>query len=150
MAKKPKLDPEPAPETEPISPPEGPGLIPPPPEPADLPDYGAPQREAARSDVAYTANGEPYYVPPSGRDTRTNGHPKPVEPRDKRFKRLASARVTAALKRIRMVGQLSARSQYDYTEAQAEKVVAALEEAVRLVRTRFQVGRAREEVFIVD
>src|SRR6185437_17035720 len=82
MAKKPKLDPETVPETEPISPPEGPGLIPPPPEPADLPDYGAPQREAARSDVAYTANGEPYYVPPAARDTRTNGHPKPVEPRD--------------------------------------------------------------------
>lgn len=150
MAKKPRNDPEPAPDTEPIAPPNGPGLIPPPLPPAETGDMPDSEREATRADVSYTASGEAYYVPPAARDTRTNGHSKPVEPKDKRFRRLASQRVTAAMKRIRMVGMLSARGQYDYTEAQAERVVTALEEAVRAVKTRFAAARGREEVFNVD
>ena len=57
-------------------------------------------------------------------------------PRDK-FARLATNRVNNALKYIWLIGNLSNRSNYDYTSEDIEKIFATLGEGLRESRRRF-------------
>jgi hypothetical protein len=63
------------------------------------------------------------------------------------FKRLAKSRVNAALDRIRLIGNLSNRSSYDYTEEQVEKIEAALVHAIAEVKMKFQPGQKNKPTF---
>lgn len=54
-----------------------------------------------------------------------------------KFKALAEKRVTKALNCIRLIGNLSNRSNYVYSEADAQKICRALRAAVEEVRIRF-------------
>lgn len=56
----------------------------------------------------------------------------------RKFVELAQKRVTRALKDIRLVGNLSNRSNYKYTEDDARKICKALRDAVEDVRARFE------------
>jgi hypothetical protein len=47
-----------------------------------------------------------------------------------KFVRLANARVPRALKDIALIGNLSVRSNYDYSKADAAAIISALKEAV--------------------
>lgn len=59
--------------------------------------------------------------------------------RDKRakFVELANNRVNRALNDIRLIGNLSNRSAYDYTEEDVRKVVRALQREIDTMRGRF-------------
>ena len=57
--------------------------------------------------------------------------------RDK-FVRLANARVNKAINAIRLVGNLSNRSNYDYTDDDVEKIFRALQAEMKTCRTRFE------------
>lgn len=57
--------------------------------------------------------------------------------RGARFSRLASKRVSRALKSIRGVGNLSARGSYSYTADQVNKVFTALATELRNANARF-------------
>ena len=59
------------------------------------------------------------------------------EDREK-FVRLANRRVNAAIKAIHLVGNLSNRSNYDYTEDDVRKIFAALNRELRQCRKRFE------------
>jgi hypothetical protein len=54
-----------------------------------------------------------------------------------RFLRLANARVNKALKAIALVGNLSNRSNYSYSEADVGRVFGALDAALRNCKRRF-------------
>ena len=54
-----------------------------------------------------------------------------------KFVRLAEARVTRALKDIKLIGNLSNKSNYVYTEEDAKKIVSALKKAVDDTKARF-------------
>lgn len=70
--------------------------------------------------------------------------------RDK-FVQLAEARVSKALKDIRLIGNLSNRSNYDYTEQDAKKIYSALKKAVDEMKQRFdRNGAGEEEIFKLD
>jgi len=56
----------------------------------------------------------------------------------KKFVVLAEKRVSRALKDIRLIGNLSNRSNYKYTEEDARKICKALRDAVDEVRARFE------------
>lgn len=62
--------------------------------------------------------------------------------RDKRerFVALANARVTKAIKGIRLVGNLSNKSSYDYTSEDANKISRALRVEIETLRARFSKG----------
>jgi len=62
--------------------------------------------------------------------------------RDKRAKfiELANKRVTRALREIRLVGNLSNRSSYEYTDEDAKKIVRALKREIETLQTRFGEG----------
>lgn len=59
-----------------------------------------------------------------------------VETKAAKFSRLASARVTVAVKRISLIGNL-AGSGYEYTEEQVDKIRQLLNEAVVAAMARF-------------
>ncbi len=59
--------------------------------------------------------------------------------RDKRakFVQLANQRVTRAIDQIRLVGNLSNRAAYEFTEEDTKKIVKALQRAVDTAKARF-------------
>lgn len=63
------------------------------------------------------------------------------------FKRLATKRTQDALKALRLLRNLSNRSQYAYTDEQVAKIMAALGDALQQIETRFEGQASKEEGF---
>ncbi len=61
------------------------------------------------------------------------------EDREK-FVRLANKRIPNALKAIQLVGNLSNKSNYDYTEEDVRKILKALQDEVNACRKRFEMA----------
>jgi rubrerythrin len=57
--------------------------------------------------------------------------------KNEKFKRLASARVTKAIKTIRLIGNLSNRNNYEYTDEQVDKIISALNRELKDLKARF-------------
>ena len=55
----------------------------------------------------------------------------------KKFVELAEKRVNRALKDIKLIGNLSNRSNYSYTDQDAQKICKALKNAVDEIKARF-------------
>ena len=68
-----------------------------------------------------------------------------METRDKRkkFVDLAEARTSKAMQSIRLIGNLANKSNYDYTDADVQRIAKALEQEIRDLRTRFQTSGTR-------
>lgn len=67
--------------------------------------------------------------------------------RDK-FRRLAEKRVNKAVGMIRLIGNLSNRSNYDYAKGDIDKVFSAIEAELKAARNRFKladIGKNRGE-----
>lgn len=56
----------------------------------------------------------------------------------KKFVELASKRVNRALKDIQLIGNLSNRSNYDYTDQDVSKIFKALHDELAACRKRFE------------
>lgn len=65
--------------------------------------------------------------------------------RDK-FVELAQKRVVKAIKSIRLVGNLSNKSNYSYSTGDAQKIVRALEDEVRTLKKRFESGSTSGDI----
>lgn len=63
-----------------------------------------------------------------------------------KFVRLAQARVDRAIKTLRLIGNLSNRGNYEYSDADVSKIVAAIENELRELRARFKTGYAKNEI----
>ena len=59
------------------------------------------------------------------------------ESKRQRFERIAQRRVTEALHRLRLVGNLSNRANYDYSEDHVKQMLDALETELKQLRHRF-------------
>ena len=57
--------------------------------------------------------------------------------RRKKFVELAEKRVNRALKDIRLIGNLSNKSNYSYTDQDVKKIVSALRNALDEMQSRF-------------
>ena len=64
----------------------------------------------------------------------------PEETPEQKFKRLATARVNNALKKIKLIGNLAAPS-YRYTEEEIAKIIQGLKFAVEEVEAKFGKGK---------
>ncbi|WP_010324925.1 hypothetical protein [Marinobacterium stanieri] len=65
-----------------------------------------------------------------------------------KFVELAEKRVNRALKDIKLIGNLSNRSNYYYTDADVKKIHKALTEALNDMKTRFDSkGASKDESF---
>lgn len=63
-----------------------------------------------------------------------------------RFKRLAEARVTKTIKDIRLIANLSNRSNYSYSAADIEKIFKTLDRELKSARSRFEGEREDDGV----
>lgn len=60
-----------------------------------------------------------------------------------RFRRLAQIRTDAVLQKIRILGNCANRSAYDYTDEEVNKMFAAIEEQLRVVKAKFKKPRRK-------
>lgn len=60
------------------------------------------------------------------------------ESKAERFERLAQRRVTNAVRQLRLIGNLSHRGNYEYTDEHVRQVFDALDAEMRHLRKRFQ------------
>ena len=65
---------------------------------------------------------------------------KREQPKDERFQRLAEQRVNAILDKFRLLGQLSNKSNYEYTDEQVELIFKALQKELNATKAKFRNG----------
>jgi hypothetical protein len=63
-----------------------------------------------------------------------------------RFVVLAEKRVTKLIKQIRLLGNLSNKSNYSYTAEDSRKILSAVDSEVRVLRKRFGAAEAADEI----
>ena len=56
---------------------------------------------------------------------------------EERFKRIAAVRTNAVLDRLRILGNLSNRQMYSYTEEDINKIFSAINKQIKEVRIKF-------------
>ncbi|NLD50967.1 MAG: hypothetical protein GX660_27810 [Clostridiaceae bacterium] len=61
-----------------------------------------------------------------------------------KFERLAEKRVTDTIKKMRLVGNLANKNNYDYTDVHVKQIIDALENELRLLKIRFKEGTTSE------
>lgn len=75
---------------------------------------------------------------------------KKQDPREK-FVELAEKRVSNALKNIKLIGNLSNKSNYRYDQSDVRKITATLKKAIADMNARFESnGAAADERFKLD
>ena len=72
------------------------------------------------------------------------------ENRRDKFTRLATKRVNNALKCIDLVGNLSNKSNYDFTEKDIDKIFAVLSEELKRCRAKFNSTRTTNKKFELE
>ena len=76
-----------------------------------------------------------------------SGDTKQREARDARFLRLAEKRVNVVLDRLRLLGQLSDKRNYDYTDAQVAKIFRAIDQELKSTKSKFENGSTERRRF---
>lgn len=66
-----------------------------------------------------------------------------AESKHDKFKRLAAQRVTNALKKIELIGNLSSPG-YEYAQEEVDKIFSALQQAIDNTKARFSKSRKEE------
>ncbi len=63
------------------------------------------------------------------------------ESRHERFKRIAAKRTNEILERIRILGNCSNKSSYDYTEQEINKIFSEIDKQLKFTRAKFFSGK---------
>lgn len=61
-----------------------------------------------------------------------------MDEKTEKFERLAEKRVTETIKKMRLIGNLANRRNYTYTEDHVKQIVDALENELRILKSRFK------------
>jgi hypothetical protein len=61
-----------------------------------------------------------------------------------RFVKVASYRTNQALKYIRLISNCSNRNNYDYSDAEVNKIFSALDEELRITKLKFKSKKKRD------
>jgi hypothetical protein len=70
----------------------------------------------------------------------------PSESAHEKFRRLAEKRVVRAIRDIRLIGNLSNRSNYKYERSEVDKIFSVLERELKQARTRFESARGEDQI----
>ena len=63
------------------------------------------------------------------------------ESRNDRFKRVAAKRTNDILEKIRILGNCSNKSSYDYTEEEVNKIFSEIDKKLKLTKGKFLAGK---------
>lgn len=72
------------------------------------------------------------------------------ETKRERFVRIAEARTNKILEMMRLLGNCSSKSNYDYSEEDIRKIFTALEKEMKNTKNKFLGIEAKEEKFTLD
>lgn len=67
-----------------------------------------------------------------------------METRKEKFIRLATYRTNLVLEKLRILGNLSNKTNYDYTDEEVNKIFTAIDSQLRITKARFAGKRKRE------
>lgn len=67
-----------------------------------------------------------------------------MENKRERFKKLAVYRTNEVLKRLKVLGNCSNRSAYEYTEEEVNKIFSEIERSVRETKAKFHFPKKKE------
>lgn len=67
-----------------------------------------------------------------------------METRKEKFIRLATYRTNLVLEKLRILGNLSNKTNYDYTDEDVNKIFAAVDSQLRITKARFAGKRKKE------
>jgi hypothetical protein len=67
------------------------------------------------------------------------------EDRAQRFKRIATYRTNEVLEKLRLLGNLSNKANYDYSEEEINKIFSAVETQLKIVKTKFMSSKKRKD-----
>ena len=67
-----------------------------------------------------------------------------METRKEKFVRLATYRTNLVLEKLRILGNLSNKANYDYTDEDVNKIFAAIDSQLRIDKARFSGKRKKE------
>lgn len=70
-----------------------------------------------------------------------------METKRERFVRLVEARTNKIIGMLRLLGNCANKSNYDYTDADVQKVFAALEKELKLAKMKFNANDSEEDTF---
>ncbi len=70
-----------------------------------------------------------------------------MESRKEKFRRLANIRVNNTLKQIDLIGNLSNKSSYEYSEEEVRKIFSEIESSLRDVRSKFRSTKNKKRTF---
>jgi hypothetical protein len=85
---------------------------------------------------------EPHVV---GKPAESNGGGvRPGETKAQKFERIAERRVNETLRTLRLLGNLSDRRNYSYTDEQVAMILAAVEQEYRSLKARFKAEAVSE------
>ena len=70
-----------------------------------------------------------------------------MENKRERFVRLAEARTNKIIDMIRLLGNCANKANYDYTDADVQKILNALEKEIKLAKTKFSLSEVEESKF---
>ncbi len=62
------------------------------------------------------------------------------------FERLAEKRMTEAIKKIRLVGNLSNKNNYEYTDMHVKEIISTLENEILVLKRKFESDNDSKEV----
>lgn len=63
------------------------------------------------------------------------------ESKRERFKRIATKRTNEILERIRILGNCSNRTSYEYTDEEVNKVFSEIDKQLKITKAKFLVGK---------
>ncbi|MBI5212371.1 MAG: hypothetical protein HY957_03235 [Nitrospirae bacterium] len=63
------------------------------------------------------------------------------ESRNERFKRIAAKRTNDILEKIRILGNCSNKSSYEYTDEEVNKIFSEIDKQLRLTKAKFLGGK---------
>lgn len=67
-----------------------------------------------------------------------------MESRNERFKRIATRRTNNILHHIRLLGNLSNKSTYDYSDDEVNKIFSAIESLLKIAKVKFHSHKKKE------
>ena len=70
-----------------------------------------------------------------------------METKRDRFVRIVEARTNKIISMIRLLGNCSNKSNYDYTDADVQKVFSAIEKELKLARIKFSANDSEDDMF---
>lgn len=70
-----------------------------------------------------------------------------METKREKFERLAEKRTNETVKKINLLGNLSNKNNYDYTEEHIKQIIAVLEAEIKSLKMRFDTANERQREF---